>query len=729
MPAPTDTELYEAVAGGVTKSVELGQSLTKPFAYDVIAERLEICRLCGHIDLFDVVNGPVPGFQTQTIATLNGGLAACSKSSCPQCRFLVSVLAPAQAEGVRFEGEALDNFNLCLRSFTLLRTLLRHRTGPTSSDPSTYISGYRGVGVVPSIPARTHRPFGWPDSDYSYLLSKSGYIVETLSEADESRYSVRGREIDHKVADFEVIKGWLSYCDDHHGSACSDKDIGLAPYFRLIDCRYRRVVSISDFTRYVALSYRWGLPGGEPAGDGTLPPDVPETIQDAIQVTLRIGERYLWVDRYCVYQDDAEGVKKQAQILSMDQVYRGAYATIIAVCDDPKLGLPGGGRIPRFEQPKISRGGRTLVSTLANPTAEITSSVWMTRGWTFQEGLLSSRRLFFTRQQVYFECNVDSFYETLVESQEVMDAMTSDVHDHQNDYGRRDKGNRVFPRGSLADTLAADPWEIESRLAEYLSRKLSFESDMLNAVVSVLRIFKPSQAQRAFTHLWGVPVLWKNDGSLSLQDGFITGLLWRSYNDNIHRRAGFPSWSWAGWTATSLTFMKYQGSENMLCFPETTVKVELQDGRCLTLPEYARLLSDAHGATIASLASEPALCIRLEAWAVQINLLQIEDITIRWSLAIDNGEEVYGFWIEMTTKTDLNLSKPYEAVILGNLNDPGSAPLLLVLKASSSGAMERIGLANLYYDQYRGKQSGWDSQKFDLGAVLRRKYRGIFRLC
>lgn len=50
---------------------------------------------------------------------------------------------------------------------------------------------------------------------------------------------------------------------------------------------------------YVALSYVWGPPSG----------DWPPTILNAVEVTKRLEEKYLWVDRLCVNRSNAK--KKQ----------------------------------------------------------------------------------------------------------------------------------------------------------------------------------------------------------------------------------------------------------------------------------------------------------------------------------------------------------------------------------------------------------------------------------
>lgn len=50
-----------------------------------------------------------------------------------------------------------------------------------------------------------------------------------------------------------------------------------------------------------------------------LPENIPQTIQDAITVTVELGERYLWADYFCVDQFDPE--LRNGTISHMNVVY------------------------------------------------------------------------------------------------------------------------------------------------------------------------------------------------------------------------------------------------------------------------------------------------------------------------------------------------------------------------------------------------------------------------
>jgi hypothetical protein len=55
---------------------------------------------------------------------------------------------------------------------------------------------------------------------------------------------------------------------------------------------------------------------------------LPQTIQDAISVTHRLGIRYLWVDALCIIQDNP--IDKSTEINAVGANYKNATLTISA---------------------------------------------------------------------------------------------------------------------------------------------------------------------------------------------------------------------------------------------------------------------------------------------------------------------------------------------------------------------------------------------------------------
>ena len=180
-------------------------------------------------------------------------------------------------------------------------------------------------------------------------------------------------------------------------------------YLRVIDCQARAIVDAPPGCKYLALSYVWGQ------CTSTSLDDAPKVVNHSIDVTQALHFRYLWIDRYCI--DQSNDIDKDSQIRQMDLIYSGAQMTIIAAAgQDPHHGLPGvGGTLRKKKQPHLKFGDYTIISTLSHPKPLVERSKWASRGWTYQEGLLSKRRLIFTEQQVFFECNSMHHAEVMVQ--------------------------------------------------------------------------------------------------------------------------------------------------------------------------------------------------------------------------------------------------------------------------------------------------------------------------
>ncbi|KAF2730077.1 HET-domain-containing protein, partial [Polyplosphaeria fusca] len=205
-------------------------------------------------------------------------------------------------------------------------------------------------------------------------------------------------------------------CSKFHRATC-EASSHTSVNLRVLNCLSRQVVKAPSNCRYIALSYVWSQsPPGQSEADNSVDTaalqNVPKVIEDSIELALRLGYLYLWVDRYCIDQTNAEA--KHDQIRQMDLVYAEARLTIIAAADGDALmirshqGLPGLRNSFREAQPALRVGDWTLLSTMAHPRDAVEKSKWITRGWTYQEGLLSRRRLLYTNDQVTYECNADS---------------------------------------------------------------------------------------------------------------------------------------------------------------------------------------------------------------------------------------------------------------------------------------------------------------------------------
>ncbi|KAF4629178.1 hypothetical protein G7Y89_g8964 [Cudoniella acicularis] len=99
----------------------------------------------------------------------------------------------------------------------------------------------------------------------------------------------------------------------------------------------------------------------------------------------------------------------------MDSIYANAQVTIIAAQSKVQgTGLQGvSEKQPCW--PTCNIGGSLIAPVLHDSSLSVGKSKWVTRGWTYQEGILSKRRLIFTDEQIFFKCNGMKYAESQVQ--------------------------------------------------------------------------------------------------------------------------------------------------------------------------------------------------------------------------------------------------------------------------------------------------------------------------
>lgn len=315
------------------------------------------------------------------------------------------------------------------------------------------------------------------------------------------------RIIPHHV-NYDIIGEWLSLCRSGHvhcDGYGDDADVVTIPGFQVIDCTTSKIASAVDLLAssgepgrvdYVTLSYVWGQAGeagfNEPVMREyglTLPDDLPLVISDAIEVVKRLGYRYLWIDRYCIPQNDS--AVKHIQIKKMDRIYSCSILTIIAAAGDgPEYGLPGVSSRHRTEQLSVQVTEEISLLFYKKPSALVAASKWNTRGWTYQEGLLSRRRLVFTDEMVYFQCYEMHGDEvlSLPLSSRFSSSSGNDQDDQFDDFDHVSFEDEetdfgcIFPR-RIADW--SNPMTAWNRIAQFAQRQLAFEDDTLDAISGI----------------------------------------------------------------------------------------------------------------------------------------------------------------------------------------------------------------------------------------------------
>lgn len=396
-------------------------------------------------------------------------------------------------------------------------------------------------------------------------LCKRESLIDWES-GEEHAYSARLRPL---VADTILFRKWKESCCAMHGDPCSITFTGGRPAgLRLVDVEKRCVVDSEDDSSYTALSYVWGgakLPELRSSTDerfrqvGSLGTEVlPSTIDDAIQVTRGLGEKYIWVDCLCIMQDDdADKLKFFPQ---MDSIFGFASVTIVAAAGkDANAGLPGikPGSRTREQIPFTMKDVlllRTLDPERSDQSYEfreerrpsyLAEFEWYRRGWTFQEMLFSGRALIFTPEQTYWQCQKASWREDSL--WEITNSPT--IYRH------------CFSSVELRHPWASDVSSFEKIyrkvVEEYSTRSLTHERDRLDAFGGILQALKRQAGQ---TFLWALPTSFLGSAltwpceSLSERRNDCHTL--RS-SDGTSTLCPFPSWSWVGWKGKVRLISKY----------------------------------------------------------------------------------------------------------------------------------------------------------------------------
>ncbi|RDL32964.1 uncharacterized protein BP5553_08403 [Venustampulla echinocandica] len=341
-------------------------------------------------------------------------------------------------------------------------------------------------------------------------------------------------------AEFDVgrLSEWISICSQAHSERCTLKALDFERSFpgldflRFIDVRQDSIVELRTVPRYLALSYVWGevanvrLTTGNrlslllPGAIRKIWYKIPQTIRDAIELVRRLDARYLWVDTLCLMQNDPTDLTSGVNV--MDQVYERSWVAIIAASGhNANAGLPGIREGSRFVSRATRITGEVSVGLYVPLDRLLKRSVYTSRAWTFQEELLPRRAVYFTEKRVFFRCREDMYTEQLLDQR---------PRGGEPLYMKDDIWSSMLPGTATMDTPMAD---FEVMLLYYTPRALTNPNDILRALAGIIRRLSERAKCRFFE---GIPT--------AAFDAFI---VFKAHYFVLHRRVGFPSYSWTGW--------------------------------------------------------------------------------------------------------------------------------------------------------------------------------------
>ncbi|XXH05877.1 hypothetical protein Hte_012318 [Hypoxylon texense] len=312
--------------------------------------------------------------------------------------------------------------------------------------------------------------------------------------------------------------------------------------FRLVDvgspeASYVRVIETpgtdaAEF-RYCALSHCWGPPESittqlsdvtyEDYKKGIPITALPKTFFDAVVFTRKLGQRYLWIDSLCIIQGNRDDWL--AQGAEMCKIYENSLLTLAAASSSS-----GHGGLfyqpPRLEMTgsATEKSGRAYrVFARFNVTHRFFNFPLMNRAWVLQERLLSPRTLYFTHQELVWECRSCN----VCQCSPVLGGFRAQMAGFP-------VNSKLQPAAKHLDGSAlVSKWH--EVVEVYTQLKLTKTSDKLMAIDGVAQYMGPIRGSRHYAGLWA--------------DSFAFDLAWTvdTFDESRSRSSEWraPTWSWA----------------------------------------------------------------------------------------------------------------------------------------------------------------------------------------
>lgn len=489
-----------------------------------------------------------------------------------------------------------------------------------------------------------------------------------------------GRFVDRDRVDRHLIKRWYSACLGSHDvndkggntESFSSSHLNRRSYLRVIDVESACIVPCPPDAPYIALSYQWGTDQKvklrkeyisimtTPGFFNTAEGQPAQTIRDAMTMVQQLGYRFAWVDALCIVQDDIENVIENVD--RMNQVYQGAHLTFVAAAGQNAYhGLPGVSTPQKERQLRVYIKGITISNMLESAHGAISFTRWNTRGWTYQERLLSKRLVIFTASQVFYQCDRGCGFQ------------------EQYQYTPGSDLTHTFPDPlTRLDFENQNIWEVYAiAVAEYTRRSLTDPMDKLRALSGILNCLEQP---------FGAPFFFGLPSTL-----FDVGLLWKPLGPCSRNSSVFPSWSWAGWDG-AVAYELIDCMNNMC-------ECVISQAEIKPLDEYFCICSE-----IASEANVSFLNFDTSKWRRRFDeeelAVEYENLDSRYSkyryprpLPLPNSPD-YKFFSQPTS-TVLNISAKVAKFWLTDEHSHMVDPLFLVKAACKQGFHELCYLAIL----------------------------------
>lgn len=406
------------------------------------------------------------------------------------------------------------------------------------------------------------RPVGDSTSSAASFEVAAAWLSQCLAADPPETTSLSLQEVESSSWDedglhlgLENISGWpdVSHSPDPE-SPTRLLEIGAGSEGGIV----RLIEKTENKVPYATLSYCWGITASTGKSEwlttttnvqsrraGFQRSDLPQTLQDSITISEKLGIRHLWIDALCIIQDSKDDWTTEAA--KMSEIYLGSLVTIVAAASSSaEHGCFNQRSISTMEvlraqeeliciQSSFSDGRKSNLHIITNDSfrgsfpeivlenedvylCQVKNGPWFKRAWTLQEHVLSRRILFYTSQMLLWECGHCRLSE---------------------DRFPQLQGDRLYPlelMGSGAwrgpnSALTTETW-YRGLVEEYSRRQMTFEGDKMVAIGALAKATSWGRHIPYLAGLWG--------------DSIRSGMMWRRDGPGSKSKTmSCPSWSWA----------------------------------------------------------------------------------------------------------------------------------------------------------------------------------------
>ncbi|KAK3353713.1 heterokaryon incompatibility protein-domain-containing protein [Lasiosphaeria hispida] len=384
----------------------------------------DLCERCQRFDIQSLADRAYPwrGYRTHDVQIS-------AESGCLFCATLIQELLPAESRSERKKTGDWIHFRALRREWTTSDNAIERGPGP-SEQRATGLNITRLIAkvAVHSIEGNVSSP----KVEFHVVADEAD--PATVSGDIVGGYTERDAGSSHQTV--ASIKSWIDECRHHYDcsrtfSGSEKLDAAGSPlptrciYVSKTDdgsLKFELQHTAGKISQYVTLSHRWTAETGTVSTTQANMADrlrgigldnLPPLFTDVFTLVANLDIPYVWIDSLCIIQNDASDWSIEA--VRMGEYYQRSAFTL--ACSDAQPNTlfnktePSNIRAPLIQMPYRDPSGKqqgyfylhkqNIMERYENAVAK---SELLTRGWVFQEWILSRRIICYTSSGLFFLC-------------------------------------------------------------------------------------------------------------------------------------------------------------------------------------------------------------------------------------------------------------------------------------------------------------------------------------